>query len=295
MRPHRRHILGNKFVQGCRPAPRGFACDEDRLSTDNHDENRFRRSPTGPAVVAPRIPPGPAPEPTPQPSRRNRHFWSIAIFILLVSGVGIRAWRDLSQPDAWDYWKDQYLSPSLTSQVIDRLTLDGSDKGRRTLFVSGTIGPAAANWFRGRLDQANLAPGDIVLLASPGGDLGQALIMGEIIRQRALATAVGSVDAAGRVKPGYCASACVLVYAGGKTRFGVLGSALGVHRFVTTRPADDPVAEAQRIAGAVLGYMTRMGVSSAIVEAMSETREIRWLSPKQALAMNLVTDPLGKP
>ena len=80
-----------------------------------------------------------------------------------------------------------------------------------------------------------------------------------------------------------------------KTRFGVLGSALGVHRFVTTRPVDDPVAEAQRISGAVLGYMTKMGVSSTIVEAMSETRDIRWLSPKQALAMNLVTEPLGKP
>jgi hypothetical protein len=183
--------------------------------------------------------------------------------------------------------------------VIDTLHLDGSDqgasKGRRALFVSGTIGPAAANWFRARLDQANLAAGDIVLLASPGGDLSQATIMGEIIRQRALATAVGSSDASGRVKPAYCASACVLVYAGGKTRFGVLGSALGVHRFVTTRPVDDPVAEAQRIAGAVLGYMTKMGVSSTIVEAMSETRDIRWLSPKQALAMNLVTDPLGKP
>ena len=60
-------------------------------------------------------------------------------------------------------------------------------------------------------------------------------------------------------------------------------------------PSNDPVAEAQRIAGAVLGYMTKMGVSSSIVEAMSETRDIRWLSPKQALAMNLVTDPLGKP
>jgi hypothetical protein len=87
----------------------------------------------------------------------------------------------------------------------------------------------------------------------------------------------------------------VLVFAGGKTRFGVLGSALGVHRFVTTKPVADPVAETQRVAGAVLGYMTKMGVSSSIVEAMSETRDIRWLSPKQALAMNLVTDPLGKP
>jgi hypothetical protein len=274
----------------------GSACNEDRLSTeDSQEENRFRRSPTGPAVAAPRIPPGQAPAPPAQPPRRRRHFWSIAIFILLASGIGIRAYRDLSQPDAWDYWKDQYVSPSLTSQVIDTLRLDGGGQGRRALFVSGTIGPAAANWFRGRLDQANLAPGDIVLLASPGGDLGQATIMGETIRQRQLATAVGSADASGRIKPAYCASACVMVYAGGKTRFGVLGSALGVHRFVTTRPVDDPVAEAQRIAGAVLGYMTRMGVSSSIVEAMSETREIRWLSPKQALAMNLVTDPLGKP
>jgi hypothetical protein len=270
---------------------------EDHLSTDNSpDENRFRRSPTGPAVAAPRIPAGQAPAASQaQSSRRKRHFWSIVLFVLLVSSVGIRAWRDLSRPDAWDYWKDQYVSPSLKSQVVDRLDLDGSNKGRRALFVSGTIGPAAANWFRDRLEQANLAPGDIVLLASPGGDLGQALIMGEIIRRRALSTAVGSADASGRVKPGYCASACVLVYAGGKTRFGVLGSALGVHRFVTTRPADDPVADAQRISGAVLGYMTRMGVSSSIVEAMSETRDIRWLSPQQALAMNLVTDPIGTP
>src|SRR4029079_4279097 len=89
--------------------------------------------------------------------------------------------------------------------------------------------------------------------------------------------------------------ACVLMFAGGKPRFGVLGSALGVHRFVTTKPVGDPVAETQRIAGAVLGYMTKMGVSSSIVEAMSETREIRWLAPKEALAMNLITDPVGRP
>jgi len=267
------------------------------LSTEDSqsEENRFRRSPTGPAVAPPRIPAGHPPTPPPPAPRHKRHFWSIAIFILLVSGVCIRAYRDLSQPEAWHYWKDQYVSPSLTFSLIDKVDLDGAAQGRRALFVSGTIGPAAAALFRDKLDQTNLAPGDIVLVASPGGDLNQATIMGEIIRSRALATAVGDADASGRVKPAYCASACVLVYAGGKTRFGVLGSALGVHRFVTTRPVNDPVAEAQRISGAVLGYMTKMGVSSSIVEAMSETRDIRWLSPKQALAMNLVTDPLGKP
>ncbi len=227
--------------------------------------------------------------------RFRPRFWSIAIFVLLASGVGIRAYRDLSQPDAWDYWKDQYISPSLTVSLVAKTYLGSSDQGRRTLMVTGTIGPAAASLFRERLNETGLTAGDLVLLASPGGDLDQAVIMGEIIRSRGLATAVGTADASGRVKPAYCASACVLVYAGGKPRFGVLGSALGVHRFVTTRAASDPVADTQRVAGAVLGYMTKMGVSSSVVEAMSETREIRWLAPKDALAMSLITEPVLKP
>ena len=95
-----------------------------------------------------------------------------------------------------------------------------------------------------------------MLLSSPGGDLGQAVIMGEFIRSRGFTTAVGVSDASGRIQPSYCASACVFVYAGGKTRYGVQGSRLGVHRFVATKLAGDPVAEAQRVTGAVLGYMT---------------------------------------
>jgi hypothetical protein len=267
------------------------------LSADDSQdgENRFRRSPTGPSVAPPRIPADQPPTPPVQVPRRKRHFFSVVVFVLLLSGVGIRAYRDLSRPEAWDFWKDQYISPSLTSSVIDKIDLNGPSRGRRALFVSGTIGPAAATWFRERLEQAHLDVGDIILLSSPGGDLNQAAIMGEIIRSRGLVTAVGIADASGRVKPAYCASACVLVYAGGKSRIGVLGSALGVHRFVTTKPVSDPVAETQRIAGAVLGYMTKMGVSSSIVEAMSETRDIRWLDPKQALAMNLITEPLGSP
>jgi len=38
-----------------------------------------------------------------------------------------------------------------------------------------------------------------------------------------------------------------------------------------------------------------MGVSSTVVEAMSQTRDVRWLSTREALAMNLVTDPIGRP
>ena len=47
------------------------------------------------------------------------------------------------------------------------------------------------------LDEAQLKPGDLVLISSPGGDLGQSVIMGEFIRARGLVTAVGTTDAGG--------------------------------------------------------------------------------------------------
>jgi hypothetical protein len=227
--------------------------------------------------------------------RHRRPLWSVAIFILLVSGVGIRAYRDLSRPEAWAYWKESYLAPVMTSALIPSADVDGSGQRRRAIAIRGEIGAASANWFRDRLDEGDLAAGDAVLLSSPGGDLNQALIMGEIIRSRGLVTAVGVADPSGRVRPAYCASACVIVFAGGKIRYGVEGSMLGVHQFEATTALRDPVASTQRIAGTLLGYMTKMGVSSAVVQAMSQTREVRWLGVREATAMNLVTDPVRKP
>lgn len=227
--------------------------------------------------------------------KRRRPIWAVAIFVLLISGIGIRAYWDLSRPEAWAYWKEFYLSPSMTSSLIAKADLDGSGRARTALAISGTIGAASATWLRERLDEAHLVAGDAILLSSPGGNLDQAIVMGEVIRARGLATAVGVADASGQIKQSFCASACVLVYAGGKSRYGIEGSVLGVHRFVTSSPGRDPVAETQRTAGMVLRYMTRMGVSSSVVEAMSETRDVRWLDPREASAMNLITDPMARP
>jgi len=38
-----------------------------------------------------------------------------------------------------------------------------------------------------------------------------------------------------------------------------------------------------------------MGVLSSVVEAMSETKDVRWLGAKEASAMNLITDPVRRP
>jgi hypothetical protein len=243
-------------------------------------------------------------KPAPQPARRfeqeappggagalgffRRHMMSVLIFVLLSSGVLIQAYRDLSRPDAWDYWKDLYSTPSMTSSVVDNVDLDG--RRRTALVLRGKIGPAAASWFREKVDEAHLKSGDVVLMSSPGGDLGQSVIMGELIRARGLTTAVGTAEASGQIRAGSCASACVFVYAGGAVRYDIGGSRLGVHRF-TTRGGygNDPVADTQRTTGLVLSYLKRMGVSSSLVEAMSATSDIRWLDSREAAAMNLST------
>jgi hypothetical protein len=215
---------------------------------------------------------------------------SAAIPLLLILGVLIQAYRELSEPGAWDYWSDRYFSPSMTSSLAD---VDLGGRRYQALVLHGKIGAASASWFRERLDEAKLKAGDAVVISSLGGDVGQSLIMGEVIRARGLVTAVGTVDGPGRIRPGSCASACVFVFAGGKTRFGVEGSRLGVHRFTSKTASADPLADAQRVTGMILSYLTKMGISSSVfVEAMSRTGDIRWLSSREAVTMNLVTDPL---
>jgi hypothetical protein len=255
----------------------------------------FQNSPTGPWVAPPRASADvPAAPPPVAVIRGRRPILSVIVFSIVVLSVGVRAYRDVSRPEAWDYWKESYFSPSMTSSVIANASLDGEGHGHAALTIHGTIGAASATWLRAQLDEARLAAGDVVLLSSPGGNLDQALIMGEIIRARGLATAVGTADSSGRIARSFCASACVLVYAGGAPRYGIEGSVLGVHRFTNSLPGRDPIADAQRMTGRVLTYMSKMGVSSAVVEAMSATRDIRWLEPAEAVKMNLVTEPIGR-
>src|SRR5258706_1071721 len=228
----------------------------------------MRRPPAGPwGSAAPELP-EPLPPRVGQAIRTNRvRFSSIAFFILMVLVVGARAYNDLSRPEPWPNWKDLYFSPGMAPSRIANTDPDGSGRLRPGLVISGTIGAATASWFRDRLDEAHLVAGDTVLMSSPGGNLNQAIIMGEGIRSRGLGTAVGIIDSSGHIRPPYFANARGLVYAGGKIRVGIEGSMLGVHRFAALTPGPDPVAETQQIPGMSLTYMKRMGVSPSVVEA----------------------------
>jgi hypothetical protein len=273
------------------------------LSFQNDDAQGHAEQPSAVPTInpwaRPAEPRAPSPSQLPQqPPEAPRRWWfnwsSVAFAVVLFGGMGIRAYQDLSRPEAWAYWKDLYVSPSMSASLIPNLNADGSGHSRPALAISGTFGPATASWFRAQLDDAHLTAGDTVLLSSPGGNLSQAMIMGEIIRARGLVTAVGTADGSGRIKPSYCASACVMAYAGGKVRIGIDGSRLGVHRFVSPNPGPDPVADTQRTTGVVLSYMTKMGVASSVVEAMSATDKIRWIGASEATAMKLITDPARK-
>lgn len=221
---------------------------------------------------------------------RNSTLASVIFAGLLLAGVLIPAYRDLSSPNAWSYWTDYFGSPSMTASAV------GMVDGRKALAFRGRIGPASASWFRAQLDAAKLTSGDLIFLSSPGGSLDQGLIMGAVVRSRGLTTVVGTVDSSGRPQPSRCASACVFVFAGGKVREALPRSALGVHQFTSTsakgeESAGDLVARTQQTTGIILDYMTRMGVSPSIMQAMTASKNIRWLTEKEAFELNLVTAP----
>ena len=127
-----------------------------------------------------------------------------------------------------------------------------------------------------------------VWLASPGGNLAEALRMGRLIRRLELAVWVPFNTAEPLVSlrspaNNTCSSSCFLLYAAGVSRH---GSVLGLHR--PSLPADeifslglDGAAAAHRvIAEAVAGYLDEMGVPSKYTSVMLSTNasDMVWLS-----------------
>ena len=161
---------------------------------------------------------------------------------------------------------------------------------RRVLAVEGRIGDDDAYWFARAAKAAGLRRGDVVLLSSGGGNLGQGLAIGRGIREAGLDTAVGTV-AEGVMKASACASSCVFAYAGGIDRVLPPGSRIGVHRFTQASGGDD--ANAAATMTEVEAFLRRSGIDWSFVAAMNATDEVRWLDPAELRSMRLVNAPKG--
>ena len=154
-----------------------------------------------------------------------------------------------------------------------------------------------------------------ILIHSPGGSVVDAAKMGELIREKGLAVAVARTliadcpdispkcpDGPGSAITGgaMCASACVLVLAGGIERLAAPSARIGVHQITTLVSEVEGLAhlksvrkiyEQQRVDSAVEAYLAAMGVGDPVMMLMRKTpaASIRWLSLAELKASRLAT------
>ena len=182
------------------------------------------------------------------------------------------------------------------------------------LSVEGRIEPGSARVFADAI--ANLKGRRLpILIHSPGGSVPDAAAMGGLIRAKGLAVAVARTliancpeaspkcpDGPGKAITGgaTCASACVLVLAGGIERLAAPSALIGVHQVTTVVSEAEGLAhlkstrkfyEQPRIDAAVEAYLTAMGVGEPVMTLMRKTwaASIRWLSLPELKDSRLAT------
>src|ERR1700722_11074262 len=154
-----------------------------------------------------------------------------------------------------------------------------------------------------------------ILIHSPGGSVADAGAMGELIRAKGLAVAVARTlitncpeaspkcpDGPGTAITGgaICASACVLVLAGGVERLAGPSARIGVHQTTTVVSETKGLAnlkstrkiyEQQGVDAAVEAYLAATGVGEPVMALMRKTwaASIRWLSLPELRDSHLAT------
>jgi hypothetical protein len=182
------------------------------------------------------------------------------------------------------------------------------------LSAEGRIEPGSATAFADAI--ASLKGRRLpILIHSPGGSVADAGAMGELIRAKGLAVAVARTlvancpeasakcpDGPGTAITGgaTCASACVLVLAGGVERLAAPSARIGVHQTTTLVSETEGLAhlkstrklyEQGGVDAAVEAYLTAMGVGDPVMTLMRKTSaaSIRWLSVTELKDSHLAT------
>ena len=227
---------------------------------------------------------------------------------LLLSLIALPSYADLRRPTRphivppMRFVRVVSADPACTPNCPEWLSAEGKiEPGSATVFAD-----AVANLKGRRLP---------ILIHSPGGSIADAGAMGELIRARGLAVAVARTlitncpEAAPKCPDGpgtaitggaTCASACVLVLAGGVERLAAPSARIGVHQTTTLVSETEGLAhlkstrrlyEQKGVDAAVEAYLAAMGVGDPVMILMRKTSaaSIRWLSLPELKESHLAT------
>ena len=175
-----------------------------------------------------------------------------------------------------------------------------AETGYRHKPLSGILieGPIVKGDFK-RFQYLVLSGVGTVWLASPGGDLAEAMKIGQLIRRMKLS--VWAPDANKRSwsimihvndpQNNLCASACFFIYAAGVDR---RGDILGIHRPRITEEdlrsmSMEQAALGQLSTGEVTStYLRQMGIPNSIIERMNSTKpnDIQWIGENEMKSLS---------
>lgn len=174
--------------------------------------------------------------------------------------------------------------------------------GGRNLPLNGSIlieGPIVKGDFKRFQYLAFTFSADTVWLASPGGDLAEAIKIGQLVRRLKMdvwapdsnKTAWYIMIRVSNPRNNLCASACFFIYAAGTQRFGDI---LGVHRPRITEEDLKVMTMDQAAFGQVStseiasDYLRKMGIPDSIIEKANTTKpnDIQWLTEAEVRSVS---------
>ena len=140
--------------------------------------------------------------------------------------------------------------------------------------MTGVIQPGAYEAFHTVVKRARP---NLVVVSGPGGDLGTALRIASEVRRRGFDTAIPQGE--------YCASACVVIFLSGRTKYIAKGAKLGLHS------ASNLDGSHSREGTAIMGrYLSQVGVPRSVISRMEQRRgnDMYWLGDSDKRALRIV-------
>jgi hypothetical protein len=169
--------------------------------------------------------------------------------------------------------------------------------------ATGTIMQGDTARLKALVARVHAPAGSTVVFDSPGGSVGESIMMADAIRSFGFSTVIGQLGpnefTAG--PPGRCFSACTFAFLGGVTRHVPGGSVYGVHRFFLRPQATgagpsairaDPMAATEGVDGLIVAFYRRMGVDPILLTVLSHfgPDQIGVLPPEALRKLGVVTD-----